>query len=139
MKTFIQYLEEKAEDSRVMQFAAKAHEDWRKTGIPANEKNMPRERSKNGGPKADINVPFDKLHPTAQQENIAAGHAALAAIKKHPNDIEKASDHIHKEWMKRNPKDDFNAAQHVPYKDLPEDEKEKDRDHVRIMSSLKNN
>ena len=137
MKTFKHYLEEKVIDPRVMQFAAKAHEDWRKTGIPENEKNMPRERSKNGGPKADINVPFHKLHPTAQQENIAAGHAALAAIKKHPNDLEKAAAHIHKKWMERNPRDDYTAAQHVPYEKLPEHEKQKDRDHVNIMLSLK--
>ena len=137
MKSFIQYLEEKVIDPRIMQFAAKVHENWRKTGIPENERNMKRERSKNGGPLADINVPFDKLHPTAQQENIAAGHAALAAIKKHPNDIEKASDHVHKKWMERNPITKDNAAQHVPYEQLPKHEQQKDIDHVDIMSSLK--
>jgi len=139
MRTFKHYLEEQVRVGIVRQFAAKAHEDFRQ-GLPANEKNEPRPRSKNGGPVRDINVPFDKLHPTAQQENIAAGHAALAAVKKHPhpNDIEDAADYIHKKWMERNPKDDFNAAQHVPYKDLPEDEKEKDRKHVRAMLSLKN-
>ena len=137
MIKFKSFVNESIRVGRVKRFAAKAHEDWRKT-LPANERNVPRERSKNGGPKADINVPFDKLHPTAKQENLAAGRAALAAIKKHPKDIEKASDHVHNEWMKRNPKKDYNAAQHVPYKDLPEDEKEKDRVHVRAMLSLKN-
>jgi hypothetical protein len=124
-------------ENAITQFASSAHEEWRRS-LPPNEQNVPRERSKNGGPKADINVPFDKLHPTAQQENLAAGHAALAAIKKHPKDIEKASDHVHKEWMKRNPKTKDNAHQHVPYNELPEDEKEKDRVHVRTMQGIKN-
>jgi hypothetical protein len=38
--------------------------------------------------------------------------------------------------MKRNPKADYNAAQHVAYDQLPEVEKEKDRVHVRTMMSL---
>jgi len=136
MKTFIQYLEENVVDDRVMRFAAAAHELWRKQHI-AEKGDVPKEKDNTDGTKGDINVPFHKLHPDWQKENIAAGHAALAAVKKHPNDIENASDHVHKEWMKRNPKADYNASQHKPYKDLPEDEKEKDRVHVRIMSSLK--
>ena len=119
----------------VTQFASQAHEDWRKT-LPPSERNKPRLRSKNGGPEADINVPFEKLHPTAQQENISAGKAALQAVKKHPNDMESAADHVHKEWIKRNPKTDYNAHLHVPYSKLPEVEKQKDRDHVDTMKSL---
>jgi len=40
--------------------------------------------------------------------------------------------------MKRNPKTKDNAHQHVPYNELPEDEKEKDRVHVRTMQGIKN-
>lgn len=119
----------------ITQFASAAHEAWRRS-LPPNEQNEPRERSKNGGPKADINVPFDQLHPTAQQENLAAGIAAEQAVKKFPNDIEKAAEYIHIEWMKRNPRDNSNAAQHKPYDELPEIEKEKDRVHVRTMMNL---
>ena len=137
MKTFKHYLEEQVRVGKVMQFASKAHELWRKQHI-IDKGNVPKEKDNPDGTKGDINVPFHKLHPFWQKENIGAGHAALAAVKKHPKDIEKASDHVHNEWMKRNPKKDYNAAQHVPYKDLPEDEKEKDRVHVRAMSSLKN-
>jgi len=136
MKTFIQYLEENVVDGRVTQFASDAHELWRKQHIK-DKGDVPRVKKNSDGTEGDINVPFHKLHPDWQKENIAAGHAALAAVKKHPKDIEKASDYVHKEWMKRNPKADYNASQHKPYKDLPEDEKEKDRVHVRIMSSLK--
>ena len=122
-------------ENAVQQFASAAHEKWRRS-LPPNEQNVPRIRRKNGGPKADINVPFDQLHPTAQQENLAAGIAAEQAVKKFPNDIEKAAEYIHIEWMKRNPKDDYNAAQHKPYDQLPEIEKEKDRVHVRTMMKL---
>ena len=135
MKSFIQYLEEKVIDPRVTQFATDAHELWRKQHIK-DKGNVPKEKDNPDGTKGDINVPFHKLHPFWQKENIGAGHAALAAVKKHPNDLEAAADHVHKEWMKRNPKVDYNASQHKPYKDLPEDEKEKDRVHVRAMSSL---
>lgn len=47
--------------------------------------------------------------------------------------MERAAAQIHTEWMRRNPKQDWNAAQHVPYEELPEAEKEKDRDHVRLV------
>ena len=122
-------------ENAVTQFASSAHEEWRRS-LPPNEQNVPRIRSKNGGPKADINVPFEELHPTAQQENLAAGKAAAEAVSKFPNNIEQAAEYIHIEWMKRNPKDDYTAAQHVPYDQLPEDEKEKDRVHVRTMMKL---
>ncbi len=122
-------------ENAVAQFAGAAHEEWRRS-LPPNEQNVPRMRSKNGGPKADINVPFDQLHPTAQQENLAAGQAAAEAVSKFPNNLEQAAEYIHIEWMKRNPQDDYNAAQHKSYDELPEIEKEKDRVHVRTMMKL---
>jgi hypothetical protein len=67
---------------------------------------------------------------------LAAGKAAADAVAKFSTDMEKAAEYIHIEWMKRNPKADYNAAQHVPYDQLPEDEKEKDRVHVRTMMKL---
>ncbi len=122
-------------ESAIEQFASSAHDEWRRS-LPPNEQNEPRMRSKNGGPKADINVPFDQLHPTAQQENLAAGQAAAEAVSKFPNNLEQAAEYIHIEWMKRNPQDDYNAAQHKSYDELPEIEKEKDRVHVRTMMKL---
>jgi len=53
--------------------------------------------------------------------------------------MERAAADIHMAWMSRNPKQDWNAAQHVPYEDLPETEKEKDRDHVRLVQSVLHN
>ena len=121
-------------EGAVTQFASMAHEEWRKNFDPTGTKERIKKNS--DGTEGDINVPFEKLHPDWQKENLAAGRAAEDAVKKFPDDIEKAAEYIHIEWMKRNPKADYNAAQHVAYDQLPEDEKEKDRVHVRTMMKL---
>lgn len=119
----------------VRRFAGMQHEKWRKSFDPEG---TGKERIKDNpdGTKGNINVPFDKLHPHWQKENLAAGKAALMAIRKHKDNTEAASEHVHNEWMKRNPKADYNAAQHVPYSELPEAEKAKDREHVTTMRSI---
>jgi hypothetical protein len=121
-------------ENAVHQFASSAHEEWRRNFDPTGTKLRIKKNS--DGTEGDINVPFNKLHPDWQKENLAAGQAAERAVKKFPRDIEKAAEYIHIKWMKRNPKADYNAAQHVPYDELPEDEKEKDRVHVRTMMNL---
>ena len=121
-------------ENPVQQFASRAHEEWRHNFDPTGSKMRIKKNS--DGTEGDINVPFNKLHPDWQKENLAAGNAAEQAVKKFPHDIEKASEYIHIKWMERNPKADYNAAQHVPYDELPEDEKEKDRVHVRTMMKL---
>lgn len=121
-------------ENAVHQFASMAHEAWRKNFDPSGTK--PRVKKNSDGTEGDINVPFDQLHPDWQKENLAAGQAAETAVKKFPNDMEKAAEYVHVKWMERNPKADYNAAQHVSYDQLPEDEKEKDRVHVRAMMKL---
>jgi hypothetical protein len=131
-----------SDNKAVEKFASKAHDEWRRgfdakyaeTGKPSKE----RIKKNDDGTEGDINVPFEKLHPTWKKENLAAGKAALEAVQKYGNDMEKAAEHVHNEWMKRNPKQDWNAAQHVPYNELPEAEKEKDRAHVREINSALN-
>ena len=118
----------------VTQFASSAHEEWRKNYDPTGTK--PRIKKNSDGSEGDINQPFNKIHPDWQRENLAAGQAALQAVKQFPDDEEKAAEFIHIQWMKRNPRADYNAAQHVPYEQLPEEEKEKDRVHVRTMKQL---
>jgi hypothetical protein len=124
-------------EGAVTQFASMAHEEWRKNFDPTGSKERIKKNS--DGSEGNINVPFEKLHPDWQKENLAAGRAAEDAVKKFPDDIEQAAEYIHIEWMKRNPKADYNAAQHVAYDQLPEDEKEKDRVHVRTMMKLMGN
>lgn len=50
--------------------------------------------------------------------------------------MEAAANDIHAAWMARNPKSDWNAAQHVPYEQLPESEKDKDRAQVKLVQRL---
>jgi len=118
----------------ITQFASNAHEEWRRNFDPTGTK--PRVKKNSDGTEGDINVPFADLHPDWQKENLAAGHAAHRAVKHFGRNMEKAAEYVHNEWMKRNPRADYNAAQHVPYDDLPDDEKEKDRVHVRTMMRL---
>ena len=124
-------------ENAITQFASAAHEEWRRNFDPTGTKERVKKNS--DGSEGDINVPFEKLHPDWQRENLAAGQAAAQAVAKFSNDIEKAAEYIHIEWMKRNPRADYNAAQHVPYDQLPEIEKEKDRVHVRTMMKLMGN
>jgi hypothetical protein len=123
-------------ENAVHRFASMAHEEWRRNYDATGTK--PRIKKNSDGSEGDINVPFDDLHPDWQRENLAAGQAAEEAVTKFPHDMEKAAEYIHIKWMHRNPKADYNAAQHVPYDELPEDEKEKDRVHARTMMKLLN-
>ena len=123
-------------ENAVHRFASMAHEEWRRNYDVTGKK--PRIKKNSDGSEGDINVPFDDLHPDWQRENLAAGEAAQEAVTKFPHNMEKAAEYIHIKWMHRNPKADYNAAQHVPYDELPEDEKEKDRVHARTMMKLLN-
>jgi hypothetical protein len=135
MKTFRQFILEGKGRDAVRQFASIQHDNWRKSFDPEGS-GKERVKDNPDGTKGNINVPFDKLHPHWQKENLAAGKAALMSIRKHRSDTEAASEHVHNQWMERNPKAEYNSAQHVPYSDLPEHEKEKDREHVRTMRGL---
>jgi len=50
--------------------------------------------------------------------------------------IESAAAFIHYNWMKRNPKNENNYRQHVPYNKLSEIEKQKDRDHINTIKHI---
>jgi hypothetical protein len=56
------------------------------------------------------------------------------ANMEHP--YHKAAEEIHSAWMSRNPRNDWNAAQHVPYQELPEAEQAKDIEHVETVEKL---
>jgi hypothetical protein len=137
MKTFKQFILEGIGSNVVRQFASQQHEKWREGWKSQNKgESPPRIKKNSDGTEGDINVPFDKLHPDWQKENLEAGKAALIAVRRHKSDTEAAAEHVHNEWMKRNPKADYNAAQHVPYSELPESEKAKDREHVETIRRL---
>lgn len=119
-------------DPAIIDVASELHEGWRKTWMESNP-GKPRMKVNMDGSYLDINKPFKDLHFDWQRENLLAAFAAKQACLLNPRDDEAAADYIHKEWMKRNPKTDTNAAQHVPFASLSDADKEKDRKHVLIM------
>lgn len=135
MKKFKDFILEGRGKDIVTQFASIQHDKWRK-GFDPDNTGKERVKKNSDGTEGNINVPFHKLHSDWQRENLEAGKAALMAVRKHGNDTEAAAEHVHNEWMKRNPKADYNADQHVPYSQLSEPEKQKDRDHVNTIRSL---
>jgi hypothetical protein len=52
--------------------------------------------------------------------------------------IEDAASHVHDAWMSRRSEGEKQSQAHlmVPYEKLPEEEKEKDREHIRIVGDL---
>jgi hypothetical protein len=62
----------------------------------------------------------------------------MSASNTDHENMEAAAADIHTAWMERpgNEKSDRNAAQHKPYEELPESEKDKDRAHIRILQGL---
>jgi hypothetical protein len=124
-------------EAAVDYFAARSHDAWRRRFHKTNpkERALPRLRMR-GGKMVDINKPWKHLDPKAKAENKIAAYAAYAAIEKFPNDREKASDYVHKQWIKRNRADPSQArALFKPYGALPEVEKDKDRAHIDQMKA----
>lgn len=116
--------------------AGDMHDSWRRDFLKANpgERGKPRMRMRNGV-MVDVNQPWAKLHPKAQEDNIRAARTAYLAVTKFPKDREAAAAQIHIAWVKRN-KDDPNQPKELfaPYARLPEAEKDKDRAHVDAMT-----
>ena len=90
------------------------------------------------------NTKFDDLHDNWKKENMEAGIAASQilidtlgsdtvinkSLELDSSTLEAMAEKIHDEWMARNPKEDWNAHLHIPYSELSEEEKEKDRVHI---------
>lgn len=80
------------------------------------------------------NTDFKDLHEDWKKDNAEAAKVAMDLVFNKLEtgediDIEEASDIVHEEWKKRN---SWNTDPVLmgPYKDLPEEEKQKDRDQV---------
>lgn len=124
-------------EAAVDYFAARSHDAWRRQFHKANpkERALPRMRMR-GGKMVDINKPWKDLDPKAKADNRIAAYAAYAAIEKFPNDREKASDYVHKQWIKRNRADPSQPKTlFKPYSALSEVEKDKDRAHIDRMKA----
>lgn len=82
------------------------------------------------------NTDYENLDPAWQEDNRAAAEVAVNLVweaktsGKELDDsfIEEASSAVHEKWKERNP---WEEKLQVPYSELPEDEKEKDRAQVR--------
>jgi hypothetical protein len=132
------YMTPDAAEAAVEAFAAEAHNAWRRQMLKDNpaQRGKPRMRLR-GGKMVDVNQPWAKLDPKAQQDNRQAARDALQAIEKFPSDREAASAHVHKMWVQRNKADPNQpAALLKAYSSLPETEKDKDRAHVDRMGAL---
>lgn len=156
MKTFIEWMESAGDEHLVRNMASSLHDDWRKgrlksgTHGAADAVYEPRMKPSglDDGKEIDIAQHYDKLTPKWQGENRAAAETAINLVRQamdsgktiqqlsSGSELESLSDMVHQAWMKRNPKADYNAAQHVPYASLPESEKQKDRDHILMAIGL---
>lgn len=123
------------DDEIVESLAEKLHEKWRDKYDPKRE-GKPRIKANSDGTTGDINQPFKELHADWKKENLRAAYAAKRACQTHPMNNDAAAEFCHIEWMKRNPKESWNAAQHVPYAELSAEEKQKDMDQVEIMREI---
>jgi hypothetical protein len=120
--------------------ASALHDQWRENRKKEDGTYEPRMKDDGLGGQVDIaNTDYINLPEKWQGENKIAAETIVNLVygaKQEGKDInsleflEEASEAVHVEWMKRNPKEEWNAAQHVPYAELPETEKQKDREHV---------
>jgi len=129
--------------------ASHLHDEWRKgrlqSGIHGQSDARYDPRMKptglpSGGEVDIANTPYSHLPPKWQGENKAQASAVVNSIMEKIQagqainrlDVEELSDVVHKQWMQRNSWAQKDSPQlFVAYKDLPEEEKEKDRVVVR--------
>lgn len=108
--------------------ASRLHESWREGRRRPDGTYEPRMKDDGKGGMIDIaNTPFADLPETWQKENMASAKHVIRAIDENPDatDDEIAS-MVHDAWVARNETwapDDLK----VPFDQLPEDEKDKDR------------
>lgn len=76
-----------------------------------------------------LNTPFEKLSEKWQAENVGAARFALelVTLASESDALEGLADKVHQNWSKNNSWDDLSK---IPYDQLSEEEKEKDRQHV---------
>lgn len=161
-KKFKEWLEERErrvvenDEQIVAQMASELHDDWRKGRLKGGTHGSPdaiyeprmKPSGLDDGKEIDITQGYHKLTPKWQAENKAAAQVAVVLLRQalasgktlesltRGQDLEMLADRVHEAWMQRNPKADYNAAQHVPYSNLPEPEKQKDRDHVLMAARI---
>lgn len=131
--------------------ASKLHENWA-SGYRAGEmakgnENPTRMKDDGMGGQVDIlNTSYSDLPPKWQAENKAQAESAIGLVAKDlegaMGNIEGLAAQVHEQWLSRNSwaKD---GPLGVPYNELPEEEKQKDRDVIEaayeILSGMMSN
>lgn len=161
-KKFKEWLEEREaklqenDDQIATQMASDLHDEWRKARLKSGTHGSPdavyepriKPSGLDDGKEIDITQGYHKLTPKWQAENKAAAETAIRLLRREMAagktldslttgaELESLAHEVHEAWMQRNPKVDYNAAQHVPYSSLPESEKQKDRDHILMAAKI---
>lgn len=124
--------------------ASKLHENWA-SGYRAGEmakgnENPTRMKDDGMGGQVDIlNTSYDQLPAKWQAENKAQAESAISLVAKDMEgamgNIEGLAAQVHEQWLSRNSwaKD---GPLGVPYNELPEEEKQKDRDVVQAAYEI---
>ena len=138
-----QTISEKQKQELIMRLASVLHEKWRSNRLLPDGTYEPRLKNttdkywvnNNNTDEVDIaNTSFSNLPLDWQEENIAASivamHEVITAYEKGISldsaFIEEASEKVHIEWLVRN-SEWAQENQKLPYAELSEEEKEKDR------------
>lgn len=136
---FEKTVDSELESLKGLEIGSCLHEDWRKTRLKEDETYEPRWKK-----VKDKNFKFVELSADWQFENLEAGKvvAGLVGSKTEitPEETEQIASRIHDEWLKRNSwaydPNYGNPAQAVPYEELSEEEKEKDRAQLKFGVDL---
>jgi hypothetical protein len=119
--------------------ASKLHEIWAEgTRAILMAKGAPLERFKDDGEGGQIdilNTSYAELTPKWQAENKAQAQSAIGVVSKNMDsaieNIEELSAQVHEQWLSRNSwAIEQKSSLAVPYSELPEEEKQKDRDVI---------
>lgn len=114
----------------VESIAAAAHDKWCE-----DHEFKPRWKILEDGSSIDIaNTPFADLPNEWREENIQGAISAIYGLALY-NDIESVAAYVHAEWVQRN-RDCAPPELLVPYDDLTEEDKEKDRLFVRLVLEM---
>ncbi len=122
----------------VEQLASKLHEKWaegyRSGEMAKGNENPTRMKDDGMGGQVDIlNTSYAELPPKWQAENKAQAESAIGLVARDMagamNNLETLAAEVHEQWLSRNSwaKD---GPLGVPYSELPEEEKQKDRDVI---------
>ena len=124
----------------VEMLGSKLHEKWaegyRSGEMAKGNENPTRMKDDGMGGQVDIlNTSYAELPPKRQAENKAQAEAAIGLVSKDMSgamdNLENLAAQVHEQWLSRNSwAVEQKSPLAVPYSELPEEEKQKDRDVI---------